>query len=75
MKKVYPDMNIKLPGKRRLGNNFDPGTYFLLKPHKMKYFGGEMREIQKLASVWVFSTKWKSRQSPLMKGQSKSLKQ
>ena len=29
MKKVYPDMNIKLPGKRRLGNNFDPGTYFL----------------------------------------------
>ena len=47
MKKVYPDMNIKLPGKRRLGNNFDPGTYFLLKPYKMKYFGEEMREIQK----------------------------
>ena len=47
MKKVYPDMNIKLPGKRRLGNNFDPGTCFLLKPYKMKYFGEEMREIQK----------------------------
>ena len=27
MKKVYPDMNIKLPGKRRLGNNFDPGMF------------------------------------------------
>lgn len=47
MKKVYPDMNIKLPGKRRLGNNFDPGMYFVLKPHKMKYFGEEMRQIQK----------------------------
>ena len=47
MKKVYPDMNIKLPGKRRLGNNFDPGTYFLFQPHKRKYFGEEMREVQK----------------------------
>ena len=27
IKKVYPDMNIKLPGKRRLGNNFDPGKW------------------------------------------------
>lgn len=25
IKKVYPELNIKLPGKRRLGNNFDPG--------------------------------------------------
>lgn len=24
IKKVYPELNIKLPGKRRLGNNFDP---------------------------------------------------
>ncbi|CAH3111374.1 serine/threonine-protein kinase Sgk1-like [Pocillopora verrucosa] len=24
IKKVFPDLNIKLPGKRRLGNNFDP---------------------------------------------------
>ncbi|KAJ7373789.1 Serine/threonine-protein kinase Sgk1 [Desmophyllum pertusum] len=24
IKKVFPELNIKLPGKRRLGNNFDP---------------------------------------------------
>ena len=25
LKKIYPDLHIKLPGKRLLGNNFDPG--------------------------------------------------
>ena len=25
IKKVFPDLHFKLPGKRLLGNNFDPG--------------------------------------------------
>ena len=41
IKKVYPELNIKLPGKRRLGNNFDPGKtvcYILFLPHQSRPF-------------------------------------
>ena len=27
LKKLYPDLHLKLPGKRLLGNNFDPGEH------------------------------------------------
>ena len=27
LKKKYPELHFKLPGKRILGNNFDPGKF------------------------------------------------